>query len=368
MGPYERFDLIRPGHRRLIFIGIGAVVLVIAIVGIILLLTGGETPTAEITASPTSAAVATLTPTPSPAGPPTETPTPSPTATLEPLEYRVQQGDTLVAILCSVGYCYREIIPTVVALNGMTGENQPLIPGTVLLIPRATPTAGPTPSPTGTPDAGASPQTAQPTVEGAAGGTAAADLSQCGVENPCVSEDGRFWIHTVREGETVAGLAFAYGTRVNAILEANGLPQDPLIFPGNQLLIPILVTLTPTLTPTGGPDSTATPLPTLSAPTLLAPANGATLARGQSVVLQWVADRPLAEGTYYLVVVRRTDTGAEHRATTQSSIYRLPADLQPGLGESLRYEWWVVVVSGPDPNAPMISGQGAASTFTWGTP
>ncbi len=368
MGPYERFDLIRPG-RRLIFIGLGVLIVVIAIAGIILLLIGGDAPpTAESAASPTSPAVATFTPTPSPVGPPTETPTPSPTATLEPLEYRVQQGDTLVAILCSVGYCYREIIPTVVALNGMTSENQPLIPGTVLLIPRATPTPGPTPSPTGTPDAATSPQATQPAAEGTPASTAGVDLSQCGVENPCVSEDGRFWIHTVQEGETVAGLAFAYGTRVNAILEANGLPQDPLIFPGNQLLIPILVTLTPTLTPTGGPGSTATPLPTLSAPTLLAPANGATLARGQSVVLQWVADRPLAEGTHYLVVVRRTDTGAEHRATTQSSIYRLPAELQPGLGESLRYEWRVLVISGSAPDAPVISGQGATSTFTWGTP
>jgi len=370
MRDQNHFEVTLFDRRWRLMIIIGATLMILAAVAIILIIAAGRDATesgSNATLSGTlGAAQPTASLTPTPPGPPTPTLTPSPTATLEPTAYTVQDGDTLVAILCSVGYCYPEIVPTVVALNNMPSENQPLIPGTTLLIPRATPTPGPSPQPPEqTTETAAGP--AEETPPGEPGEAGTADYSNCSLETPCVSPDGQYWIHTIQEGETIAGLAFAYGTRVDAILQANGLPQNPLIFPGNQLLVPILVTLTPTLTPTGGPDSTATPTPGYSAPQQLAPANGLTLERGQNVVLQWVADRPLAGGAYYLVVVRNTATGQEFRATTNSNALRLPAELQPGLGGSTRYEWLVLVVSGASVDSAVISGQGSPWVFTWGS-
>src|SRR5690606_24552179 len=194
------------------------------------------------------------------------------------------------------------------------------------------------------------------------------DLAGCSYEPEarCISPDGGFWMHVVVEDDTVAQLALAYDTTVPDILSDNGLTEDSFISPGDVLRIRIKVTLTPTLTPTGGPDSTATPTPTVAPPSLLAPARGATVARDEAAVLQWAALRPLPRGASYLVQIRNLETDETFRATTTSNVYRLPASLRPASGASASYEWQVVIVEGSSPDGAVISGQGPAWTVTWG--
>jgi LysM repeat protein len=316
------------------------------------LLLGGCGGSQTIT-TPTPTVSSTPTLTPSPSGPPTLTPTPPPTATLEPYTYTVQPGDTLYYVIQLFGYRDLAIVPEVLALNGMASENDPLRAGQVLLIPRQTPTPGPTPTPTPT-SSGPTPDPNATTV-----------YTDCNPDNRCISPDGQYWIHIVQPGETVLVIAYEYDSTADAIRRANNLVND-IIYPNQQLKVPILVTLTPTLTPTGGPNSTATPTPTLEPPSPLAPANGETIPRNRNVVFEWATIHTLRANESYLLVLRNQSTGEESRFVTRSNAFRLPSSFQPGIGRSVRFEWYVVIISGNNPDAPVISGTGHLQVFTWG--
>lgn len=326
-----------------------AVVISLAVVSLLLAGCGRE----QTTAAPMITPSTTPSLTPSPSGPPTLTPTPLPTATLEPYAYTVQPGETLYYIIQLFGYRDLSIVPEVLALNGMASENDPLRAGQVLLIPRQTPTPGPTPTPTPT-SSGPTPDPNVTTV-----------YTDCNPDNRCISPDGQYWIHIVQPGETVLVIAYEYDSTADAIRRANNLVND-IIYPNQQLKVPILVTLTPTLTPTGGPNSTATPTPTLEPPSLLAPANGETIPRNRNVVFEWVTIHTLRANESYLLVLRNQNTGEESRFVTRSNAFRLPSSFQPGIGRSVRFEWYVVIVNGNDPASPVISGSSTPQVFTWG--
>lgn len=363
-------------NRRQMILLAGLVLVAIAVItGIVLILTGGdgndgqEAAEATIAATDTQMPTASPSPIPTTAGPPTATPTPGVTATLEPYSYQVQEGETLYYILQLFGYQNVFVVPEVLALNNMTDEND-ITAGETILIPRQTPTLAPTntegptptlgPTSTITPTPGEGTLTADPNVT--------PDLAGCSYEpgTRCISPDGGFWLHEVVKGDTCAQIALDYDTTVPDVLNDNNLTDACLISPGDTLRVRIKVTLTPTLTPTGGPDSTATPTPTLAPPALLAPANGATVARTETVVLQWAASRPLPSGASYLVQIRNTDTDETSRVTTQSNVYRLPDNLRPSSG-SATFEWRVVVIDGDSESDAVISGQEADWTFTWGS-
>ncbi|MBN1311922.1 MAG: LysM peptidoglycan-binding domain-containing protein [Anaerolineae bacterium] len=348
--PMSRRDLI-------LVIASGVIALGVIIVLVVILVRAGREPqgpaateAAGITPTAVASTAAAPTVSPSPSGPPTETPPPAPTPTLEPYQYTVKAEDTLFFIIQLFGYRDLAVVPEIIRINGMANEND-LRVDQVLLIPRQTPTPGPTPTPT----LEGSEATAGPTM----------DYTGCSFDNKCTSSDGQYWVHVVQEGDTIASIAYRYVSRVDAIEEANGYPD--FIVPGQEIYVPILVTLTPTLTPTGGPDSTATPTPTLSPPSLLGPADGETISRGDTVILQWVAVHPLEANQYYLVVVRNLGTEEEHRATTRSNSYRLPSGLRPGVGQSGQFEWQVVIVNGNNTQAAAISGLGPTWAFTWGS-
>jgi LysM repeat protein len=317
------------------------------------------TPSVAPTPSPTPTATQTVN---------AETPTPAITATLAPYEYEVQAGDTLYYIIQLFGYRDTGVVPEVLALNGLPNVDAPLVAGQTLLIPRQTPTVGPTFTPSMTQDPLLPTNTLGPT--GTSGPTIDPNLTvvyeNCTPENRCASPDGQFWIHIVQSGDTIAYIAFAYNSTVDCVLRENGLSRETPIFEGQQIKVCILVTLTPTLTPTGGPDSTATPTPTPASPSLLAPRHNASIPRGESVILQWTAVHPLAPGQYYLIVLKSSDSGEETRFVTRSNSYRLPERLRPGIGSSIEYEWRVVIISSQNPDAPSISGAGSPRLFTWG--
>jgi LysM repeat protein len=349
MASYNREPLPR---RDIILIIISAVVIIGVIVGLVIFLTGRE-PDKIVTSTPVAVVTSSPSPflgTPSPSLPPTVAVTAGPTATLEPYQYTIQQNDTLGGIVQVFGYRDTSIYPEIVRLNNLPNENILPPAGSTLLIPRQTPTEGPT---------------ATPTQEGATAGPTV-DVHGCNPQNRCVSPDGQFWLHEVIAGDTILAIAFAYDSRRDEILRANNLCEACPISIGQTLRIPILVTLTPTLTPTGGPGSTATPSPTYSAPTLLSPSNGESVPRGDTVVLQWVTVHPLAANENYVVVIRNADNGEESRFFTRANSLHLPAQFQPGLAQALHIEWQVGVVAGSSAGAAILSGLGETWAFTWG--
>lgn len=360
----SRFEPAPMARRDLILVIISGVVALGVIIALVVILLrsgqpGQKEPIAPAAASP-SGATPTVAPivSPSPAGPPTVTPSPAPTPTLEPYQHKIKAGETLFAIIQMYGYREISVVPEIIRLNNMANEND-LKADQVLLIPRQTPTLGPTSTQAPTLPPGTTPTA---TVEVTVGPTL--DYKGCSPTNICVSADRQYYLHEVKEGDSIASIAYAYNSLPDAVMKANGSPG--FIVPGQQILIPILVTMTPTLTPTGGPGSTATPVPTFSPPSLLAPAKGETFGRADAVILQWVTVNSLAGNQYYMVIIRNVGTEQEHRATTHSNSYLLPDSLRPGLGQSAQFEWRVVVVSGAETTAPPISGQGPAWTFTWG--
>ncbi|MCU0496460.1 MAG: LysM peptidoglycan-binding domain-containing protein [Anaerolineae bacterium] len=69
-------------------------------------------------------------------------------------------------------------------------------------------------------------------------------------------------LHTVTYGDTVADIAVLYNSTVEAIISANGLGEDALIFVGQGLIIPVRIPPPATSTPTHTPQVivvTATP-------------------------------------------------------------------------------------------------------------
>lgn len=73
--------------------------------------------------------------------------------------------------------------------------------------------------------------------------------------------------HVVREGETLWTVAALNGLSMDELLAFNNLAEDALIYPGDELVVRVLPTATPT--PTHTPAPTGTPVPTATADALL---------------------------------------------------------------------------------------------------
>jgi uncharacterized protein YkwD len=77
----------------------------------------------------------------------------------------------------------------------------------------------------------------------------------------------RFWVvHVVKAGETLVGIAQAYGLKAADIKTVNGITDADLIVVGQELIMPLDAPVTPR-TPTPPPTDTPIPSPT-PAPTL----------------------------------------------------------------------------------------------------
>ena len=363
-----RFDFSTIDPRLRLILAIVAIILVVGIIALIVFNLGGDGDgpgSATGRDAPIIAEATTPSPqvveTQPPAGPATETPTPTITATIQPYEYEVQAGDTLLFILTLFGYRDTRIVSDVLLLNNMPNENA-LFAGQTILIPRQTPTLAPTATITPTHDPLLPTRTPLPP-------TATIDplftpiYDNCSPSNRCLSPDGQYWVHVVGEGQTISMIAGMYNSTVNCIQQLNSLGE--FISEGQTLHICILVTLTPTLTPTGGAASTATPTPTIMPPSLFAPANRQQIPRGDDVTLQWAAERPLEAGQSYLISVTDTESGTEERFVTRSNSFRLPEELRPGTGRSITYQWRIVIVAGNDTGSPAISGPTEPFVFTW---
>lgn len=95
--------------------------------------------------------------------------------------------------------------------------------------------------------------------------------------------DGALW-HTVEQGQAVWHIAAAYGVDVYNLLALNGLTEDnPLIFPGDRLLIRPIPSPTPTRSPTITPEiePTAT-LPPAIATRTPEPSSGEVIEQGNT--------------------------------------------------------------------------------------
>lgn len=207
-----------------------------------------DTPVSASTSTPTSPApTATVVPTDTPLPTATSLPTTAPTATpavKHDVEHVVVQGETLLSLSRQYG-------TTVLAIMNRNGLSQPdtIYVGTKLTIPVGY-------SPSETPPTG----TVKHVVQ--SGETLAqlarnyrTTIQEIIAANPAVAADpnnvkpgteltipvGTAPIqrtHTVRYGESATGIAWRYGTTVQALVEANGLRNPNQLQAGQVLVIP----------------------------------------------------------------------------------------------------------------------------------
>jgi LysM repeat protein len=266
------------------WIGVGLGVLII--IGLVFGITryqGNQRAKAEEiaqAATPTSRPTSTPTATP----PPTATDTPMPTATFTvtpsptPLVHIVQSGEypSIIADLYGVN------LEDLLKLNNIDDASSLSI-GQVLLIPTNSKT---------TPEA----------------------------EN---SEPAQLINYTVESGDTLLGIALEYDTTVETIQAANPDVNLDLIFPGQEIVVP-LAPPTPTATPTTAPTSTATPGPDYLAPNLLSPTAGEVV-DSPTLLFNWTSTGLLAPDEFY--VLRLTWANGQHtEAWVKNNSWRIIPD------------------------------------------
>jgi LysM repeat protein len=305
-----------------LFLGVGAILLFLALKG-----TGSVV---EPTPVPTETITPTITLTPTA----TITSTPVPTATeLPPLEYTVKQGDTCTLIAVN----FNVSVQSIVLLNNLTAACDTLYVGQKLKVPQPTPTASP-----------------QPT----------ATLSDAeATEAACQKFE-----YTVKENDTPMGIAANFNVRWESIRTYNGLTSD-IVYSGQKLQIPLCQRL-----PTPGATPTPTIPPPYPAPNLLLPADGAafTLA-DDTVTVQWASVGTLRENEAYVVSVEDITEGQGRKLTeyVTDTKFIIPTSFRPSDNTPHVMRWTVMPVRqvGTDPSGKELwDTAGAVSerrVFTW---
>ncbi len=311
--------------------------LLIAIV-VVLLMAGAGLVYAAYSGALPSAPRTTPTPTPTNTPPPTVTFTPTPTETpvptptpLPPLDYEIQNSDTCISIA----------LIAKISLNSLLTANPTLncdflTVGTTIKVPQPTPT--PTALPTATLSIAATVPT-RPT-------------------------------HTVKSGETLAGIAKFYGLNVADIMGVNGITDANTIRENQILVIPIDLKVLP------GPTPTPTQPPPWAPPNLLNPADGSSFATDATITLQWASVGGLRLGEFYYVTVEDVTCACariEQFATLETK-YSVSESLRPADAVPHLFRWTVTTVrqrNFGETGNPIYDPAGATSAnrfFIWNSP
>lgn len=298
-------------------IGLG----VIIIVGLVWWVTrsqGNFNQVAQAVEANTPTATATITPTPTNTGTPTPTPTLTPTFTPTPRIHIVERGQTLDTIARLYGVSIEELQ---VANN--IEDIRFLSVGQSLVIPGV-------------------------------------------VESDENAEALPFlMVYVVEEGDTLSSIAFENGTPMEAIVAANPNLNLDLIFPGQEIVVP-LSTPTPTVTPTPLPTETSTPGPDYVAPILLSPTNGQTL-NDSTLLLMWASTGLLADDEFYVVQLTWPNGQKTERWLKNSSL-RLAKTDRPVPGVVI----WAIAIKRQTgasadgvPTGELLAAPNGARTFNW---
>ncbi len=293
-------------------IALGVLIIVGVIVGLNRYQNNSASP-ARAVALPSATRPGFATVTPTQTGLPTETSTPMPTATATPTAtptprtHQVQTGENPSFIADLYGVSVDDLI----AMNGID-DVASLQVGQVLLIPAA----------------------ALPFANAGEAGPTPAQME-----------------YEVKGGDTLLGIALDHGTTVDAIVAANPDTDVDLIYPGQQLIVP-LATPTVTPTPTLAPTATSTPGPLYTAPALLSPADGQVI-DDKVLFFNWTSTAVLARDEFYVLhLIWANDVETEY--WIKNSSYRLTVDQRPANGLIT----WHVTINRQTGTRPDGSSQG----------
>lgn len=153
--------------------------------------------------------------------------------------------------------------------------------------------------------------------------------------------------YLVQSGDTLLGIALDNGTTTEAIVAANPDTNLDLIFPGQQIIVP-LAPPTPTLTPTTPPTPTATPTSSYTTPNLLSPTINQVVDE-PTLFFNWTSTSLLAQDEFYVLQLTWAN-GARTEAWLKNSSWRISKDQRPANG---LITWTVAVMrqTGTNPSS-----------------
>ncbi len=313
--------------------------------------------------------VATTTRTPTP----TITFTPTETNTPEPCIQTVVAGDSLIGIIIRCGHNTRDIVPTVVQLNGIADETRIQV-GQQIIVPWPTGTTDPNAIPTETPESSANNEGESSSVSDEITLLAFDPFAPTATSTLL---PGVMW-HTVQPQENMIIIASQYGANAKVLSDLNpevdfarcdfgltfGGPECIVqLSQGQQVRVPA-PTPTQTIEPSPSGNETATPRPTatLNVPNAINPPNQAFFGKLEQVTLRWVATGTLADNEIYRIAVSDITSGETFTADTRELFHILPQDWQATDDQRHNYIWQVSIVNTTN-NASTFSTQ--ARTFVW---
>jgi len=303
---------------------------------------------------------------------PTITSTPTETNTPEPCIQTVVEGDSLIGILFRCGHTSRDVIPTVIAINGIADETRIQI-GQQIVVPWPTSTLDPNATPTNTPESSAK-------AEGESSLSDEIALLAFDPFAPTATATllpGVMW-HTVQPNTNMIIIASQYGANAKVLSDLNpeidfarcdfgltyGGPECIVqLSQGQQIRVPA-PTPTATIKPTSSGNETATPLPTatFNVPSAINPANQAFFGAVDQVTLRWVTTGTIGENEVYRVAVSDVTSGETFTADTYDLFYILPAEWQATDNQRHNYIWQMSVYN-TETNTSSYSTQ--TRTFVW---
>ena len=272
-------------------------------------------------------------------------PTPSVGPTAATTKYVVKSGDTLIGIAAK----FKVSVQAITTINGLKDET--IRVGDELKIPLPTPTPPPNPP---------TPSGATPTpISFQSPPTSASPAATSGVLRV-----------VVKRGDTLSSIAATYGSTIDAIRVANQLDNDFLSI-GQELIVPT-GSWTPTATPIPTSNATATPTSQFlyAAPSLLTPADTATLhGKQETPMLAWTAPATLQSTEFYVVHIDYQINGAPKsivRQVRQGTSVRLDQTDYPGANPNgTTFTWYVVIVNQAKGSSQVIASSPASPTWTF---
>lgn len=278
-------------------IGLGVLIIVSIVVGVTRYQQNLVASAKEVTVQPTSSILTptrtlTLTPTPTVTDTPQPTATHTPTPTPTPYVHIVKRGENPSLIADQYGVPVEELMK----LNNIDDVSS-LQVGQELLIPSGV--------------------SVTPNAES--------------------TEEGPRITYTVEEGDTLLGIALDHDTTVEAIQAVNPDVNLDLIYPGQQIIVP-LAPPTPTPTPTTPPTPTGTPTPPYSTPNLLSPTANEVV-DAETLFFNWTSTGLLAADEFYVLQLTWAN-GARTESWLKNSSWRISKVERPANG----FIQWTVTV------------------------
>jgi hypothetical protein len=299
--------------------------------------------------------------------------TPSETFTPTPCMQTIVTGDSLLGALARCGHRSRDVLPTVMAMNGMTDANAVQV-GQEIYIPWPTPTIDPNLVPTETPL------------------SSSANTDNGGGEVVMINESldafaptivptlpaGVMW-HTVQKDENLIVIGLEYNANAKTLSELNpeidfarcdfgqnfGGPECLVaLYEGQQVRVPA-PPATPTLSPTPDPNATATPTitPTYNEPSAISPSDQQFFNAEELITLRWQPTGTLAIDETYRLNVEDVTLGITYTAYTKNISFMVPSEWRGREKPRHEFIWTVGVVNEKTPD--VVRFQTAARTFVW---